>query len=598
MAEETKQDIITRMADKFNKVRQILVDHDQLSTKNEPYKYKYEAIEVLKEIEDELSAQLATNDEQTDQIQLTLSVTHLNLGLLYADTAELKAGEEQFVKCLELLKEKKTDPNAILPILSVLNQLGIIWSQWSQPLKAKTYLEEAERIYNDYTNNADGTPEPIHMSMVFGIEETNEDLTPRELLEKLHTLTLYYLAQVYGVLKDQHKSAVYCHMTLRRQLGDTYITEDLDYVDWALNAATLSQYFMENNGVSQARHHLAAATYILKRYEAVLKDKYESPDKEKSETAAADWEHFNHRSADVARCWAKYGILLLTVSKERLLEEVESESGKETKDESQPIADLKFELLAKDIQPIAEQVTDKYLLDFDDARLVFLNVQKWLDQAKNYYALDSHASDHVSIIQDISQAYKYLAFFQEHEDKQAKMHKRRIVLLESVLKELNPQYYKSVCRQLWIELGDIYSDILNIKLDRLRVSNDQPTAHALAKINHLAKSAIHYFETYLKSVETRKANGELEHLSEDVVTPTLMVQFQIGRLYNKIITLDKKTELQNLENSINAYRYIIDYCQKFPKVGELMQVELNLCGKLLKLLPMKADRIREEIQNQ
>jgi KIF-binding protein len=65
-----------------------------------------------------------------------------------------------------------------------------------------------------------------------------------EKLEKTHTLTLYYLAQVYGTLGQQLKSALYCHNTLKRQLE----SKDFDSIDWALNAATLSQFFATHNG--------------------------------------------------------------------------------------------------------------------------------------------------------------------------------------------------------------------------------------------------------------------------------------------------------------------------------------------------------------
>ena len=37
------------------------------------------------------------------------------------------------------------------------------------------------------------------------------------------------------------------------------------------------------------------------------------------------------------------------------------------------------------------------------------------------------------------------------------MHKRRIDLLEAVVKQLNPQYFLLVCRQLNFELAEIYS---------------------------------------------------------------------------------------------------------------------------------------------
>jgi KIF-binding protein len=63
-------------------------------------------------------------------------------------------------------------------------------------------------------------------------------------LEKTHTLTLYYMAQVYGTLGQTLKSALYCHNTLQRQLE----SKEFDSIDWALNAATLSQFFATHNG--------------------------------------------------------------------------------------------------------------------------------------------------------------------------------------------------------------------------------------------------------------------------------------------------------------------------------------------------------------
>lgn len=68
--------------------------------------------------------------------------------------------------------------------------------------------------------------------------------------------------QIYGTLKDELRSSVYCHNTLKRQLE----SKDYDPIEWALNAATLSQFFMTRNGFKQARHHLAAASYVLEKY--------------------------------------------------------------------------------------------------------------------------------------------------------------------------------------------------------------------------------------------------------------------------------------------------------------------------------------------
>lgn len=66
---------------------------------------------------------------------------------------------------------------------------------------------------------------------------------------------------------------------------------------------------------------MAAATQILDEYEKVM-IKPEMSDDEKKATE----ETFNHRSADVARCWAKYVLNLMSDSRERLLEDSEVSS--------------------------------------------------------------------------------------------------------------------------------------------------------------------------------------------------------------------------------------------------------------------------------
>ena len=44
------------------------------------------------------------------------------------------------------------------------------------------------------------------------------------------------------------------------------------------------------------------------------------------------------------------------------------------------------------------------------------------------------------------------------------MHKRRIDLLLPVLLELNSQFYLQVCRQIQFEIGEIYSEMTDLKI--------------------------------------------------------------------------------------------------------------------------------------
>lgn len=120
------------------------------------------------------------------------------------------------------------------------------------------------------------------------------------------------MAQIIGTMGDLHSSAIYCHTTLKRQLE----YDDYEPIDWALNSATLSQYFFANNRYTESRHHLAASMYMMDKHEQQMF----TPDMSEDQKGAIR-ETFHHRSADIMRCWAKYGLNLLLDSKNRLLED-------------------------------------------------------------------------------------------------------------------------------------------------------------------------------------------------------------------------------------------------------------------------------------
>ncbi|XP_014227471.1 KIF1-binding protein homolog [Trichogramma pretiosum] len=582
-----------------------LADEDSKNdSESDPYKSKYAAMEILKELRHLLLTCSTTSDAEQYKVDCMLGIVYLDEGILALDAEELNTGEELLMNCINTLNKYDVKKENILPTLRALNQLAILWSKREQTLTAKEYIDKAVRIYEEYQLKDEADNTPIDAPTLFEVEDVSTNSTKDE-LEKLHTLTLYYLAQVYGALEDLFKSAIYCHMTLKRQLE----MNDYDSIDWSLNTATLSQFFMESKGFKQARHHLAAATLILQKHEDHLKSlsSKEPADEAESELIAAKWEIYNHRKADVSRCWAKYGILLMRDSRDRLIAAsqgypscaADDTNVKDPKADTTPISQklldsFKFHSIEKDIEDIANNITDKYLLDFDDAKKVFLNVQKWLEEAKSYYTLEDQASEYVQIIQDMSELYRYLIFFEESDDRQAKMHKRRIDLLEGVVKQLNETYYLSVCQQIWIELGETYSEILNIKLDRLKDKDEKPTVHLITKVNNLAKSAILNYKKFIDSVALSKKDNRFP---EEFVKPVLTSYYHIGRLYNVFITGDKLVKLENTKKSWEAYKFVAEYCKKNMKPEELKETEYSLSIDFADLLPVKIAKLTRELSN-
>lgn len=582
-------EILVELQEKYDKVRKLVDEDSKNDPASEPYRSKYAASAILTDMKSILVKLL--EDSSCLKFKAMLGVVSLNLGLIASDTEELSTGEEQLTNCVDSLYDDALKPEVILILMTALNQLGILWSERADPQKAKEYLDKAEKLYEEFTRHTSSSTAAISFHDLFRTSNSEMPQPDTEnMLERLYTLTLYYLAQIYGNLKEHVKSAVYCHTTLKRQLE----SKDFDPVDWALNSATLSQFFMEKNGFCQARHHLAAASYVMDQYEADL-----SLQEGNDETLEANRERFRHRSADIARCWAKYGLMLLSTSMERLMSE-ENENEPETSDISNPniqelgdVQHLWFTPL--ELSSYEDQITDKYVLVYEDARKVFLESQKWLTKAKEYYTLDEHASDCVQIVQDLSQLYKYLAFFEEDEERQSRMHKRRIDHLECVLKELNPQYYLLVCRQLWYELGETYSNILDIKFQRLQNTGERPTPHALHKVNHLAEQSITNFSNFIESLRDTSTKKMPTKFSEDLIRPVLIAYFRVGRIYSKIVTPDKAKQLEHLKQSLDSYKFLVDYCKNNPDARKHVSVEFAVCEEMVQLLPLKLEKLKHEI---
>lgn len=514
------------------------------------------------------------------------------LGMVAIDTEEVSSGEKHLEKCKEIIEKFENLPEVVLIALNMYNQFGILWSQ-REPEKSKVFLEKAEQLYSSF--EASGKT-PIDISDLFEPNlETYNDTMAFKNMKKIYTLTLYYLAQIFGKLKEDFKSAVYCHITLQRQLE----MDDYEPIDWALNSATLSQFFMEKCGFKQARHHLAASSYVLDKYKTEELD----VETEATEDYEAKMETYNHRSADVARCWIKYAIFLLGRSKDRLLGHTENIDEK-----CSMVSDLSLMKLSddanvskEDLQNLSfkginfdsyeDQITDQFILQLSDAKKVFLKTQDWIKKAQEYYNLDTLASDYIEIIQDQSQLYLNFLFFEDDQDNQAKLHKRRIDSLEHIISNINSQYYMNYCRQIWFELGQIYSDIIDIKSEKLRETKERPKPQALTKINSLVEKCIKHYKSFLSSFKVNVA--EREKVQDDAEKPFLQAYFHVAALFGRYITLDKTIQVKNVEQQYEHYKFIVDYCEKHTNAQELIPMELSICKEMVMLLPVKMLRLKE-----
>ncbi|KPI92917.1 KIF1-binding protein-like [Papilio xuthus] len=589
----TAKEIINDFKENYGKVRKLLDEDSKNDPENEPYASKYKAKAILLNMYVSLpTISQSQSEDSIDKVKLDamMGTVLLNIGIIDMETEELTASENVLVEAEKLLTPNATKPEVVRTLINVYNHLGILWSNRGEQEKAKEYLVKAKDLYENFKCTLQ-IPLAIEQIINNAGETTADDFL---LFEKAHTLTLYYLAQVFWALKQNLKAAIYYYVTLRRQLQYS----DYEPIDWALNSATLSQYFAEQNGFFQSRHLLAASSTILEQHEQNLQA-VESNE----EAHLAKLETFKHRSADVARCWAKYCLLLMSASKARLMDDAErledaiTDMSNLNLEDTENICggDIKnINFPELDVSKYENKVTDKFLLMYQDAREVFLNCQSWLNKAKEYYKLDSLASDYIKLTQDSSQSYAYLAFFEEDDERRAKMHKRRVDMLEELVKEINPVYYLQYCRQLWYELGEVYSEILNIKLDKVNKSSEKPSPHALKKINMLCEKSIENYDHFLNSIKDK--NGKLPRkLEYDVIRPVVSAYAYMGRNSMKRIALDKSMQLSNIKKSYESYQAVVDICKSDEEAASMMKEEYSLCKEMVQILPIKIKKLETEL---
>ena len=622
MADLEISQIFAEAKEKYKNACYLAEEESKNDPENDPYKSKYKARELLAELKADFEK---TKEREPSNVKLTVMTAclDLKLGINYTETEEMASGQSHLEFCVNALQDLKLNPLACNVLQHAQNHLGILWTGRRQPREALGHLQRADSLYKDFKHNIGNAPYTLDELFDPRDDEDpgTEDQRRSSNFEDTYTHTLYYLAQVHTQLNEPKKSAEYCHSTLKRQL-DTMKYKPLD---WSLNAATLSQYYITTLQFKMARHCLASATVILKELgEPVTKCEINDEDTQaevnRKEKLPQTW-------SDLYRCWAKYGLALLEESKDRLIrsggepsEDEEEEntvesSIKELKGEDDHNADKKpqpnesnpseeqepapgtsaqtnvdvyFNL---EVTSSEEKIAHKWLNSFEDARPVFLCVQKWLNLAKEFYVLDGHCTDHIELVQDYSKAFKLLAFYEPDLDRQCKMNKRRIDMLQEILRELNTQFYMMVCRQLMFEIAETYSHMLDLKLAIIEEAGTPPNPHAVKKINSLCEQSIAHFNTYLNTLKTPQKALPEKYASDDE-RPALIAHFYIGRLYSKFIQYDTAVHLNNLKNSLDMYTYLVEYCRKHPTARESVPSEFDVCEEMIVLLPHKMDKIR------
>ncbi|KAJ3593435.1 hypothetical protein NHX12_005770 [Muraenolepis orangiensis] len=441
------------------------------------------------------------------------------LGVNHVETEELSAGQEHLMNCTKLLDQLSTSPLNVSLFIHARNQLGILWAGRDETGTAQGYLEMAEVTYLIYMKE-EGSP-PMDMTEYFSTEEnhlTHQERTKR--FELAYTHTKYYLAQVYK------------------------------------NLATV---------VSGLAGEVPS----------------EAPPEE-SEGERDRRDVLRQKRADIARCWIKYCLNLLQDAKKLLEDNIGELDGDRQE---------KLRVARRGTEEEVETSRKSALLFGSED--TFDSIASLEEKAKEFFEMDGYVTDHIEILQDHSALFRALAFFEDDLDRRCKMHKRRVDMMEPICNELNAQYYLMIRRQLMFELAETYNEMMDLKLTLANRQADSETldSHSIKKFNHLCAASAKFFEMFLESL--RSPEGKLpELLEEEVLRPALVARFRVARLYGQLICPVISDQLENLNKSLDNYKYVTQYCEAHPEASAAVETELELSQDMVSLLPIKIHRLK------
>ncbi|CAF1277879.1 unnamed protein product [Rotaria sp. Silwood1] len=556
---------------------------------NEPFKSKYEARKIFEELHQEnfdeesdimikefqtldlieednkLKFIIIKSNEQVNEPSVSKKHRYLinllldyHIGIIYSDTEEKSEGELRLRHILTSIEQAFNHSLISSLVLNIFNQLIVIRTSYEQYNDAIEIAKRAENLYNQTLLII-----PYILREIISIDISIQINERREEFEYIYTHTFFYLAQIYGKLNDKDQSANYCRLTLERQLEmfHKYTKKHFDPLDWATNCATLSQYYMTNHDYATARYCLMCSDKMLENISSN--------------------DLLLERIASIKRCWIKYAINLLSDSSDRLLQAADRDVSPNEIIRSSSIPQFQFQLTLS-----TPPITCSYVLDYEQARQVFLFAMNKINSAKSYYILDGFVTDHVELCQDTSQLYSKLIFFESNIDRKCKMYKRRIDILTILCKEISEEHYLYLIRQLLFELGECYSMLLDLKLEQKANLNSNKNDE---KISNLIQSGIKTFEHFLLTMNDKKTNKKPDTYADEYIRSILLAYFYIGRFHSKSI----HNRLEHIEQSLNQYNIIVDYVDKHPNVLEYIEQEYNICKEMINLLPLKIEKLRQ-----
>ena len=562
----------------YNLIQQIIVKANKYYSSQEKTE-KNKSISLIKSlIESKFLSQIKLFNEL---IYSSLNaILYYYLGSFNASNEDLYVCEEPFTKSIKYFNALSTNIKMkfVNYYQEIFNNLGIIYYNRGEIKKGLEHLAKAEQIYKTFFLNLSQNKESKYnfsndlsfflnnlnnectKNMLFNFETTDFEKN-KKIFEHNYTLTIFYFAQAFTKLNFRKKAIHFCSVTLKRQIENN----EYDVKDAVNNCINLSDFYLESQNFAQTEYILRCALFLIP------KDKTQKK-KLRASVQAQLGKYFLER--------LKLALLLMrkntSISNENNLEDLLNKK----KFIIENLKDVKFPEI-KDVQ------------NLEDAKSLFRKGNTQLKRALEIFVMDGYVTDHIKIIQTISQLYKYLIFFEPDNARIFAMEDRRINLLEPIVKAINHKVYVIQWQEISLELAEIFCEIFESNYEIFRRNPKQFDQKIIEEINEYAKKSLFYYEDIIGYIENEYGK-ETEKKYEDFIT-IITIKSNIARLYSKIIFLnDIKKRVDSLKKSLDIYNQVYKLLKESKNIfgdKEELKENLNMCEEMIGMLPIKIDKV-------
>ena len=192
-----KEWVLEHLSKDFKEAVCLTIVESKNDPPEEPYKSLYAARKLFLGVQEQLDSFCPEHLSGHEDFKVLCACTLLELGLNYINTEELCEGELKLEACLHQLEGVVSKVKTASVSIQAHNQLGVLWGNRDEQQKALEFLLKAKAVYDSHI----GLPPPLTDSQWIMGEVEDEGIRDKK-FENSHTLTLFYLAQVYGNLKQ------------------------------------------------------------------------------------------------------------------------------------------------------------------------------------------------------------------------------------------------------------------------------------------------------------------------------------------------------------------------------------------------------------